>query len=127
MVEWTFPRHPRSVGRARVALLRQTYEWRVPDQTTETALLLLGELATNACRHADAPRDRHLLVACAVLDDLTLRVEVSDADPRLPTPRRAGPEDESGRGLELVAALAPPPGAPTPGARAAPARRSGSN
>ncbi|MFB8239426.1 ATP-binding protein [Kitasatospora purpeofusca] len=106
MVEWTFPRHPRSVGRARVALLRQAYEWRVPDETTETALLLLSELATNACRHADAPRDRHLLVGCAVLDDLTLRIEVSDADPRLPTPRPAGPEDECGRGLELVAALA---------------------
>ncbi|MFB6889347.1 ATP-binding protein [Kitasatospora sp. NPDC056327] len=106
MVEWTFPRHPRSVGRARVELLRQAYEWSLPDETAETALLLLSELATNACRHTDAPRDRHILVTCAVLDDATLRVEVSDADPRLPDPRDAGPDDESGRGLALVAALA---------------------
>ncbi|WP_327680839.1 ATP-binding protein [Kitasatospora sp. NBC_00458] len=106
VVEWTFPRHPRSVGRARARLLRQAFEWSVPDEATEVALLLLSELATNACRHADAPRDRLILVGCSVLDGSTLRIEVSDADPRLPVPRRAGPEDETGRGLELVAALA---------------------
>ncbi|MFF1903194.1 ATP-binding protein [Kitasatospora sp. NPDC058218] len=105
-IEWMFPRHPRSVGRARQQLLRQAYAWRVPDDTVETALLLLSELVTNACRHARAPRDRLIGVRFAVTGCGLLRVEVADANPDLPEPRRAGPEDESGRGLELVAALA---------------------
>ncbi len=126
MVEWTFPRHPRSVGRARAVLLRQAFEWRVPDETTEVALLLLSELATNACRHAAAPRDRHIRVTCAVLDDSTLRVEVSDADPHLPTPRRAA-RRTSPAAASNSSPPSPPPGAPTAGGRASSARRSGSN
>lgn len=35
-----------------------------------------------------------------------LRVAVSDANGRLPEPRQAAPDDESGRGLTLVAVLA---------------------
>ncbi|WP_406203216.1 ATP-binding protein [Kitasatospora sp. NBC_01560] len=105
-IEWMFPRHPRSAGRARLQLLRQAYAWGVPDDTTETALLLLSELVTNACRHARAPHDRLIGVRVALHPGELLRVEVSDADPDFPEPRCAGPEDEGGRGLELVAALA---------------------
>jgi len=35
-----------------------------------------------------------------------LRLSVTDANNTLPTPRDASPDDESGRGLTLVAALA---------------------
>ncbi|MFF2041700.1 ATP-binding protein [Kitasatospora sp. NPDC058170] len=105
-IEWMFPRHPRSAGRARVQLLRQAFLWHVPDEATEIAMLLLSELVTNACRHARAPRDRLVGVRCLLLDPALLRVEVTDASEDLPQPRRSAPDDESGRGLELVTALA---------------------
>ncbi|MEV7781360.1 ATP-binding protein [Kitasatospora sp. NPDC088351] len=104
-IEWMFPRHPRSAGRARVQLLRQAYVWQVADETTEIAVLLLSELVTNACRHARGPRDRLVGVRCLIVDDL-LRVEVTDANEDLPQPREAALDDEAGRGLHLVDALA---------------------
>ncbi|MFI9361226.1 ATP-binding protein [Kitasatospora sp. NPDC053057] len=106
VVEWMLPRHPRTPGRARARLLRQAFEWQVPDESTEIALLLLSELVTNACHHARGPRDRRIGVRLLLPTRSVLRVEVSDASPDLPVPSHAAPEDESGRGLELVAALA---------------------
>jgi anti-sigma regulatory factor (Ser/Thr protein kinase) len=107
--EWHFqyPRHPRSVGRARSALLAEAHAWRVPDDIAETAVLLLSELMTNACQHARVPPGRDI-AARALLRDHTLRVEVSDAGNTLPCPRGtpASPDDERGRGLALVMALA---------------------
>jgi hypothetical protein len=55
----------------------------------------------NAVLHSDAPCD----VAVTRTDE-RLRVEVTDADPCLPSVVEAGPNDESGRGLLLVNALA---------------------
>ncbi|MEU6235016.1 ATP-binding protein [Kitasatospora sp. NPDC047058] len=115
-VEWMFPSHPRSAGRARVRLLRQAFSWRIPGETTEIAMLLLGELVTNACRHARAPRDRLIGVRLVLDPGELFRVEVSDANPDLPEPRQAGPEDETGRGLELVTALSAAWGAHARGA-----------
>lgn len=104
-VEWRLPTHPRSVGRARTLLRQQASSWRVPEDTAETAVLLLSELMTNACRHGHAPPGREISARC-VLSGSTLRVEVSDAGSGLPRLRHASPDDESGRGLALVAALA---------------------
>lgn len=104
-IEWRLPRHPRSVGRARVLLLQQAYSWQIPDEVTETAVLLLSELMTNAVRHARVPPGREVAARCVVRHG-TLRVEVSDANDDLPRLREASPGDESGRGLALVAALA---------------------
>ncbi|MFI9319041.1 ATP-binding protein [Kitasatospora aureofaciens] len=105
-VEWMFPRLPRSAGRARIRFLRLAFEWEVPVDSAETALILLSELVTNACRHARSPRDRMIGVRVLLPTSSLLRIEVSDANPELPTLRHAAPDDESGRGLELVAALA---------------------
>ncbi|MER6302147.1 ATP-binding protein [Kitasatospora sp. NPDC001539] len=105
-VEWMFPRLPRSAGRARLRFLRLAFEWDVPVDSAETALILLSELVTNACRHARSPRDRMIGVRVLLPSSSLLRIEVSDADPELPALRHAAPEDESGRGLALVAALA---------------------
>ncbi|GAB7180894.1 ATP-binding protein [Kitasatospora sp. Ki12] len=105
-VEWMFPCLPRSAGRARIRLLRQAFEWDVPVESTETALILLSELVTNACRHARGPRDRLIGVRVLLPTRSVLRIEVSDASSKLPALRHAAPDDESGRGLELVAALA---------------------
>ncbi|MFD9795183.1 ATP-binding protein [Streptomyces sp. NPDC059070] len=95
---------PRSVGRARALLAEQARAWKVPDGLTDTAVLLLSELMTNAVRHGRAPADREVRARCA-LGGNVLRVEVADASAVLPCPRPAGPDDESGRGLALVGEL----------------------
>ncbi|WP_269853669.1 ATP-binding protein [Streptomyces sp. RPT161] len=104
-VERRFPRHSRSVGRARKWLRQQVGSWAIPDETAQTALLLLSELMTNACRHARVPPGRQIGVRCVRTAD-TLRIEVSDANNDWPRPRQASARDCSGRGLTLVAILA---------------------
>ncbi|MGP3773826.1 ATP-binding protein [Streptomyces sp. SDT5-1] len=103
-IEWRFPRHARSVGRARRLFREQATSWGLPPGTTDTAELLLSELMTNAYRHAKVPPGREIR-ARAFLDG-ALRVEVTDASPTLPVLRTPSTEEESGRGLTLVALLA---------------------
>lgn len=67
----------------------------------ETAELLLTELLTNALRHATGP----VRVRVYARGDQCV-IEVHDGSPRRPTMRHVGPDDESGRGLLLVDALA---------------------
>lgn len=105
-IEWRLPRHPRSVRRARVLLREHIHAWKLPDEVTETAVLLLSELMTNAYRHATVSPGREIRARCLLLGEDRLRVEVSDANDSLPVPRPAGVDDDSGRGLALVAALA---------------------
>ncbi|WP_232246586.1 ATP-binding protein [Kitasatospora mediocidica] len=104
-VEWRLTRHPRNVGRARRLLRDQAGRWLLADDVTETAVLLVSELVTNACRHTRVPADRYTAVRC-LLRGGSIRVEVSDADPELPRQRLASTDDECGRGLALVEALA---------------------
>ncbi|MCZ4120644.1 ATP-binding protein [Streptomyces sp. H39-S7] len=104
-IEWRLPPHPRSVGRARTLLREQSSSWRIPEDTAETAALLLSELMTNACRHAHASPGREISARCT-LRGSTLRVEISDAGGGRPVLLHPSPDDESGRGLALVAALA---------------------
>ncbi|WP_030057451.1 MULTISPECIES: ATP-binding protein [Streptomyces] len=106
VVEWMFPCLPRSAGRARVRFIRQAFQWEMPIDSAETGLILLSELVTNACRHACSPRGRMIGVRVLLPTSTLLRIEVSDANAELPTMRHAAAEDESGRGLELVASLA---------------------
>ncbi|MFD9566332.1 ATP-binding protein [Streptomyces sp. NPDC059994] len=103
-VEWPLPRTPRSVGHARALLAEQARAWKVPDELTETAVLLLSELMTNAVRHAHVPLGQAVVARCVLGGDI-FRVEVIDANVALPCPRPAGPDDGSGRGLALVEAL----------------------
>ncbi|MET8979199.1 ATP-binding protein [Streptomyces sp. NPDC004539] len=103
-MRWCFARHRRAASQARFFFREQATAWKLPDDVVDNAVLLLSELMTNAYRHAKVPgREVH---AHAVLHDDVLRVAVEDADNTLPTPRDAGPLDESGRGLALVAAIA---------------------
>lgn len=104
-IEWRLPRHARSVSRARTLLTEQASSWKLPPDLTDTAVLLLSELMTNAYRHAKASPGRELRARCVLTED-RLRISVTDANDTLPAPRRASPEDESGRGLALVAMLA---------------------
>ncbi|MET9778763.1 ATP-binding protein [Streptomyces sp. NPDC006367] len=60
---------------------------------------------TNAYRHAKVPAGREIRACCQLTGD-RLRVTVTDAADTLPVLAPARPDDESGRGLALVAALA---------------------
>lgn len=70
-----------------------------------TAELLLSELVTNPLRHARVPVGREIGVRVATYDG-RLRVEVADANNSRPEVREPADEDEHGRGLALVEALA---------------------
>ncbi|MFH8405119.1 ATP-binding protein [Streptomyces sp. NPDC018019] len=103
--EWWLPRHPRSARRARAYLWVLADVWRLPDEVAEAAVLMLSELTANACVHARVPRGRHVRTRCLLFAG-RLRVEVADASDLMPELRVADVDDEGGRGLALVAALA---------------------
>ncbi|MFF8845929.1 ATP-binding protein [Streptomyces sp. NPDC015127] len=75
-------------------------------ELSDTAALIVAELAANAVTHGRVPgRDFELRLR---LTETTLRIEVSDArGERVPMAREEpAPDAEAGRGLVLVAALA---------------------
>ncbi|EFL34620.1 regulatory protein [Streptomyces viridochromogenes DSM 40736] len=98
--EWTFTAEPGAVRTARQAVRGQLRSWSL-DSLTDLAALLVSELVTNALRHATGPIGVRL-VRPSELNGVLL-VEVSDPLPDPPRERIPRPEDESGRGLQLVA------------------------
>ncbi|MDX3115715.1 MULTISPECIES: ATP-binding protein [Streptomyces] len=101
--EWSFPAEPGAVRTARSAVRTQLRRWDL-DSVGDIAALLVSELVTNALRHATGPIGVRL-VRPAHLEGVLL-VEVSDPLPDPPRERVARPDDESGRGLQLVASSA---------------------
>lgn len=97
---WTFPADPGAVRAARTAVRDRLAAWNL-DGLADVAALLVSELVTNALRHATGPIGVRLVRPGAV--DGVLLVEVSDPLPDPPRERVATLEDESGRGLQLVA------------------------
>ncbi|MFD7136953.1 ATP-binding protein [Streptomyces sp. NPDC059894] len=75
--------------------------WGLP-QLIDVAELLLTELATNALRHG---RSTEIGVRVYLAGHHCV-IEVAGGSPDRPEVRRAGPSDEGGRGLFLVAAMA---------------------
>ncbi|MER6185543.1 ATP-binding protein [Streptomyces sp. NPDC001652] len=98
--DWTFPADPGAVRAARTAVRGRLRDWNL-DSVADITTLLVSELVTNALRHATGPIGVRL-VRPAGLGDVLL-VEVSDPLPDPPRERVARPEDEGGRGLQLVA------------------------
>ncbi|MFJ4522226.1 ATP-binding protein [Streptomyces sp. NPDC088810] len=98
--EWSFPAEPGAVRSARAAVRGQLHGWGL-DCLADLAALLVSELVTNSLRHATGPIGVRLVRPAEPAD--ILRVEVSDPLPDPPRERVAQPEDESGRGLQLVA------------------------
>jgi len=98
--EWTFPADPGAVRAARAAVRDRLRDWGL-DSLADIAALLVSELVTNSLRHATGPIGVRL-VRPEGLEGVLL-VEVSDPLPDPPRERVAHPEDESGRGLQLVA------------------------
>jgi anti-sigma regulatory factor (Ser/Thr protein kinase) len=69
--------------------------------SSDVVALLVSETVTNAIKHADPPVELRLH-----REGERLRVEVRDTSPRHPVVRAYDPDRESGRGMELVEALA---------------------
>ncbi|MBV1938642.1 SpoIIE family protein phosphatase [Streptomyces sp. BV286] len=96
--DWTLPREPRSVGRAREFARNRLVGWDL-EPLVDTAELLVSELVTNALRYGEGEIRLRLLL------DRTLVCEVWDAGLVQPRRRRARDTDEGGRGLQLVGLL----------------------
>ncbi|MFD4633336.1 SpoIIE family protein phosphatase [Streptomyces sp. NPDC058284] len=91
---------PSEVGRARELVRSQLRAWSL-QSLGDTAELLVSELVTNVVRHSGSAWVHLRLVRSG-----TLVCEVEDGDQTLPTLLNAGPDDEFGRGLHIVSALA---------------------
>ncbi|MGW0817604.1 SpoIIE family protein phosphatase [Streptomyces viridiviolaceus] len=96
--DWTLPREPRSVGRAREYARAQLLGWDL-EPLVDTTELLVSELVTNALRYGEGEIRLRLLL------DRTLVCEVWDSGLVQPRRRRARDTDEGGRGLQLVGLL----------------------
>ncbi|MEW2521150.1 ATP-binding SpoIIE family protein phosphatase [Actinacidiphila alni] len=96
---WEFPARPESVPAARAAVSARLAAWDLTAHTFATELVV-SELLTNAVTHARGP------VGLRLIRDGALICEVSDGSDTAPHIRRAGPLDEGGRGLFLVAEVA---------------------
>lgn len=107
-IEFRLGRSRRTPARARELFRDQARCWKLAEEVTRTAELLLSELVTNAVLHGRVSPGREVWVRCALWKEGPLRVEVMDADKLLPAPRQEEPaeDDENGRGLRIVSTLA---------------------
>ncbi|MFE1024181.1 SpoIIE family protein phosphatase [Streptomyces sp. NPDC058818] len=96
--DWSLPREPRSVGRARELARAKLLDWDM-ESLVDTTELLVSELVTNALRYGEGEIRLRLLL------DRTLVCEVWDSGLVQPRRRRARDTDEGGRGLQLVGLL----------------------
>ncbi|MCI3225199.1 SpoIIE family protein phosphatase [Streptomyces sp. NP-1717] len=99
IASWPLPQDPVAAGQAREHVRTQLDAWHLDDLAMTTELLA-SELVSNVVRHAQGP------VRLRLLRGRTLVCEVSDGSLTTPHVRRASATDESGRGLQLVSALA---------------------
>jgi anti-sigma regulatory factor (Ser/Thr protein kinase) len=97
--ERTFPHAVESVGRARHYALEALGE--APPDVIDSVAVMVSELATNSVRHAASA-----FTLSIERDHRQVRVAVTDDGDRLPSLRVPDPRDHSGRGLQIVRALA---------------------
>ncbi|CUU57810.1 Anti-sigma regulatory factor (Ser/Thr protein kinase) [Parafrankia irregularis] len=93
---------PRAAGRARALVADLLAAWGC-SSASDVAKLLVSEVVTNAVRFVGAREVLRLTVECG---SGLIRVSVSDGSPLRPVLRAAQDDDESGRGMQLVSALA---------------------
>ncbi|NUP21882.1 MAG: ATP-binding protein [Streptomyces sp.] len=97
-----FEAAPAEVRLLRRAAVRQLGRWGMPTAAEETELLVT-ELATNVIKHVGEGATATLILEwCGEV----LRLEVHDKSRVAPRLKSAGCEEECGRGLHLLAALA---------------------
>ncbi|MFF5505823.1 ATP-binding protein [Streptomyces roseolus] len=100
----TLPCTPDSVAVARRLVVAVLARWNLPEDLADRARLVVSELVTNALVHARTC-GASIRVTVTRIEDDHVQVAVTDLDRRPLIPRHAGPDDEGGRGLDLVAAL----------------------
>ncbi|WP_405677445.1 ATP-binding protein [Streptomyces sp. NBC_01511] len=100
----SFDARPRHVETARRVTASVLAEAGVDDrETVETVQLLVSEIVTNAIVHGNADSVSFQLT-CDPADEVL--IEVDDHSSGFPEVREAGPDDEGGRGMRLVAFFA---------------------
>ncbi|MFI2370962.1 ATP-binding protein [Streptomyces sp. NPDC018833] len=104
--EWTFPAQPNAVRAARHAVRETLRSWGLDAAVGDVTVLLVSELVTNSQRYTSGPIGLRMFRPSENGAAPTLLVEVSDPLPDPPTERSAHPDDEGGRGLQLVACTA---------------------
>ena len=97
-----FEAQPAEVRLLRRAAVAQLGRWGVPSAVEETELLVT-ELVTNVIKHVGEGAPATLVLEWRYA---RLRVEVHDKSRTLPAPVEARCDEECGRGLHLLAALA---------------------
>ena len=90
------------VRAARTLAAETLAEWRGPEPIASDAVLLVSEMVTNAIVHGEPPIRLRLRRDPAA----GLAIEVDDGARVEPKPMQPTPDDEHGRGLQLVAMLA---------------------
>lgn len=93
---WTFPAERYAVRQARNVVRAALQEWGLTT-IEDTTVLLVSELVTNSLRYAHGP------IGVRMVRGTSLLVEVSDPLPDPPRERSVTPDDEGGRGIQLVA------------------------
>lgn len=110
VAEWTFPAEPDAVRTARHVVRDALRAWELDTSLGDLTVLLVSELVTNSLRYTSGPIGVRLvrlnLDGASPPPVPALLVEVSDPLPDPPRERPAGPDDEGGRGIQLVACAA---------------------
>jgi anti-sigma regulatory factor (Ser/Thr protein kinase) len=91
----SFSHHPESVGEAR-RFATQALGGVTPE-VRDAVELMVSELATNCIRHTGGAFDLTIVQAGG-----EIRIEVTDRAGGTPTMRSPGPDDPTGRGLQIV-------------------------
>ncbi|MDA0172714.1 SpoIIE family protein phosphatase [Solirubrobacter taibaiensis] len=89
------------IRRARVFTTETLEAWGFDERLRDDALLITGELVTNAILHGRPPVELRLR-----RNPDHLRIEVDDGAAAIPRKLRPTPADDHGRGLQLTAAVA---------------------
>ncbi|MBV9022788.1 MAG: ATP-binding protein [Streptomycetaceae bacterium] len=105
----TMPCEPASACKARILVTLALSAWDL-DELTDTGKLVVSELVGNAARHTCCHSIR---VTVTRLASDRVRIAVIDKSTRMPGPRTAKVDDEHGRGLAVIAALAEDAGTDT--------------
>lgn len=97
---WSLPEHPTAAGEARRHVRSQLTIWGLDEALITGAELIVSELIGNVIRHAVGP------IKLRLMHSRHLVVEVSDGSLTTPHIRHPSSNDEGGRGLRLVTAMA---------------------
>ncbi|GAA2215793.1 hypothetical protein GCM10009850_112610 [Nonomuraea monospora] len=109
---WDLPAVPETVGAARRLVREALTAWGL-SALADDLTVVVSEVVTNAVMHARSPMTLSLH-----RQGRSVRGEVTDHSPAWPAPLPAGPDEEHGRGLAIVAACTERWGVdPTPGGK----------